>query len=611
MSLASFASRWRSLPPWASPAAVAGLCAVAAARLSTLPRSLWEHDEVLFLRGVESFQPLLHQPHPPGYPAFVGLGKLFAAVAAEPFRGLVALSVFASLLGYLALVDAFAHAAAGNEAPSGPAIAAGALGAALFHLSPSMLVYGPLALSDPTALMFVALALAGAARLGRGGLGAVATCAIGAGLAIGSRPQLALSILPLLAVALWLARGGRRRLQLLGLFAATCLCWFVPLVVAVGGLGRLLPFLGEQAGHVATWDTAVPRAGMTASEIATRFLAHPWGTRATSVPLLAAAAVGAVALVAGRRWRAAVPIAVFSGVELAVCLAVLAPRDAVRYALPALVGVAFLAGLGLAAVAWRLRAPLLGWVAAVALAGGFVHYTWPLLDARSSAPSPPVMAAEWIRGNLPRGAALLLERDLMAHGAYLLPEFPRSSVEEGLDHFADQSTPVYLVGETVDPGSRVFSWPDSDAYGKLTRLLYRVVAVTPVPVETRYRALRGVHKYERDVARAGWRWLDADAAVRLFPGDGGKEATVILGLPQRVPWPANRVRLTIAGGVAVEVDVPRGATRSVTLPLPSAATVDLEVRAAEAFVPLAEGIGGDRRRVAVQLLGIRLGGGPT
>ena len=61
---------WRG---W-SLSALAGFLVVAAARLLTLPRSVWEWDEILFLEGVRDFDPVRHHPHPPGYPLLIGLG---------------------------------------------------------------------------------------------------------------------------------------------------------------------------------------------------------------------------------------------------------------------------------------------------------------------------------------------------------------------------------------------------------------------------------------------------------------------------------------------------------------------------------------------------------
>ena len=94
---------WRAWSPWL----LLGLAAVAAARLLTLPRSIWEWDEVLFVRGVVHFDPLHHSPHPPGYPLLIGLGKVMAWITGDPFSALVVLSVISSCVGFVALAAAF------------------------------------------------------------------------------------------------------------------------------------------------------------------------------------------------------------------------------------------------------------------------------------------------------------------------------------------------------------------------------------------------------------------------------------------------------------------------------------------------------------------------
>ncbi|MFY9823674.1 MAG: hypothetical protein WAM82_19995, partial [Thermoanaerobaculia bacterium] len=146
-----------------SPLALAGFVLVAAVRALTLPRSLWEMDEFLFSGAIGRFAPLRHRPHPPGYPLTVGLGKLFALVFHNHFVSLVALAVVSSLVGYWALVVAFRRIAGGAGEPGAERVAVA--GALLFQLSPVMLVQGTLPMSDPPALMFLALALAAAAIL--------------------------------------------------------------------------------------------------------------------------------------------------------------------------------------------------------------------------------------------------------------------------------------------------------------------------------------------------------------------------------------------------------------------------------------------------------------
>lgn len=601
-------------PAWWPPSAalLAGLAAVALARLLTLPESLWEWDEVLFVRGVVHYDPLHHSPHPPGYPLLIGLGKAVSWIAGDPFASLVALSVIASCIGFVALAAAFRSFAGGGAAGE----RAGVAGALLFHFSPSMLVYGPLALSDSAALMFLSLALAAAGRLierpGEPGGRVLPAAVFGlfASAAIGCRPQLALAVLPMMAVTLVLAGGRKVWGSALAAFTAVSLAWFVPLVVAVGGPSGFLPFLGKQAGLVVAYDTAEPRGGMSWKGVAVRFLAHPWGDRWTSVPVLLLAAGGAVAAV--RRYRAVLPLAVLTAVELSFALAVMNPRDAVRYALPGLLGLAFAAGFGAERLARRLRLPLAAYAVAALIAAGAVRYTAPLLAVRSRVPSPPAQAIQWAAANLPHNTVYLVDKQLAAHLDYLLPRSERLPAEDGLWRYALQrSKPLYLLGEGESgwPGASTFRWPESDAYGKLTRDLYRVVSLSPIPPSRRYLAGRGVHAWEPSLLQPRYRWLGPDAALRLAPA-GERRVELTLAVPDSAPWPSNRVAVTVGGAAAAEVEIPRGERRTLALRLPTTAEVEVGFRSAASFVPAETGGGSDTRRLAVQLVNLELLGRP-
>jgi hypothetical protein len=576
--------------------------AVAAARLLTLPRSLWEGDEILFVKGVELFDPIHHRPHPPGYPLLIGLGKLLNLLLHDPFASLVALSVISSLVGYFALADAFRRIAGSERV----AVA----GAVLFHLSPAMLVYGPLPLSDPPALMFLSLALAAAARLPEStslrpalALGAAASAAVGC------RPQLALAVLPMLAVALWPSRPARdlRRVAAgLAAFTAVSLLWFIPLVLAVGGPAGLLPFLGKQAGLVAEYDTSPARSGGGAAWVAVRFLAHPWGPRWTSLPVLALAAAGTVSLAISRR-IGALPLAVLCGVDLAFALAVMNPMDAVRYALPSLIGVAFAAAVGCEALARRTRVPFAVWPAAALLCAGFIVYTEPFLAVRTTTDSPPVQAARWIERSVPKGAALIVEAELDPHASYLLRKHLRIPADPGLLREAENRLvqPGFLLGdgESAWPGTVKFLWPESDAYGKLSRGHLRVVCVSPIPADRWYVPVRGVNAFEPSIRQPVWRWMGPDAAVRLdAPGSG---LSVTLGLPGHAPLAEVPVTVAVDGAAARIVTVKRGERRTVVLSLPaSPASAEITFKSPVSFVPAEAGLGPDRRRLAVQLLGV-------
>jgi hypothetical protein len=514
----------------------------------------------------------------------------------------VTLSVISSLVGYAALVDAFRRITGSERV----AVA----GAVLFHLSPAMLVYGPLALSDPPALMFLSLALAAAARLPESpsvrpalALGAAASAAVGC------RPQLALAVLPMLAVALWPAR--RRLSTVLATFAAftaVSLLWFVPLLLAVGGPAGFLPFLGKQAGLVAHYDAGVPRTGGGVSRLAARFFAHPWGTRWTSLPVLALAAAGAVALAASRRSRA-LPLAVLCAVDLAFGLLVMNPFDAVRYALPSLLGVAFAAAVGCDALARRVRrpqAPFAVWLAVALLCAGFIVYTEPLLVVRTTTLSPPVQAARWIERSVPLSAPLVVDAELAPHASYLLRKYLRIPADPGLQREAEHRLvrPDFLLGdgESAWPGTVKFLWPESDPYGKLSRGHLRVISVSPIPPDRWYGAVRGVYAFEPSIRQPLWRWLGPDAAIRL---GGSRQVRVTLGLPGHAPIASVAVTVAVDGTPVASVDVPRGGRQTVVVPLPAGPeTAEISFRSATSFVPAEAGMGPDTRRLSVQLLGV-------
>ena len=403
-----------------------------------------------------------------------------------------------------------------------------------------MLVVGPLAMSDPPALMFLSLALAAAARLPRSpGLAAALALGGAASAAVGCRPQLAIVVVPFLATVVLLDGRRRRAAALIAAFTAVSLLWFIPLLTAVGGPAGLLAFLGKQARLVAEFDAGQARDRWSAAALLNRFVAHPWGPRWTSLPVLALALAGAVLLLRRRR-REALPLAVLTLFHLAFCAAVLEPEDGVRYALPGQIGIAFAAAVALAGAAGRLRRPALAWIPAGALVAGFAAYAGPLLHTRATRLSPPVQAARWIEAHLSKKTVLLVDEPLLAHVTHLLPGFVKSRAYDGLDRYAPRRfQPLWYLadGESGRPGALTFRWPESDAYGKLTRNHYRIVSLSPIPSEERYAAVRGVSPYEPSFAEPRYRWLGPDAALRIWPR-GARAVAVVLGLPARAPWPA-------------------------------------------------------------------------
>ncbi|MGE5246626.1 MAG: ArnT family glycosyltransferase [Betaproteobacteria bacterium] len=576
------AARWRAAVgsfPLHVGVAAAGLLVLF---LRTYPLTFWEYDELLFSAGVRRFQPLLHHPHPPGYPAYIGLGKAVHLFVGSPFASLVALSVLLSVVGFVALAAGFRNLLHDDWL--------GLAGALLFYLSPGMLVDATLPLSDAPAIGLFAVAIHQSSKARASGRREAALLGLFASLAIGCRPQLALMVLPfLIAVALRRQSVGDAGV-LAAAFAVTSLAWFVPLLVATGGLSGFLRYEFAQASDFAAKDANLARSGWSWPALVLRFVAHPWGLKVLSIPILASAGVGLAAAVRRREAELA-PLVVAGGLYLAIAVAAMDPADGVRYALPGTMVVALLASRGLAvAASWsRLRGNArvaLACIAAAAVVS--VWYVSPVVLQRHAEPSPPAQAAAYARDRMPHDAVILFDRSLMPHAQQLFPSFQSHPLGEGFGGFAERGdVPIVILadGASDAPGAVTFSWNDSDAYGKLTRNHYRVVSLIPVPQSRRYQAVRGVYAPERTVTGTEWRWLAPSARI-VLPSLGATRLRLQFALPADYPWGSSGVTVRVGGGPIVSTSIRRGDAVAVSLRLPeSSRMIPIDIDSERAYVP--------------------------
>jgi hypothetical protein len=466
-----------------------------------------------------------------------------------------------------------------------------------------MLVQGPLPMSDPPALMFLALALAAGAILrDGGGLWSALGLGAAASAAIGCRPQLALVVLPVLAVALWQTPGWRRRGAVVAAFTLVSLLWLVPLIVAARGFHGFLAYQSKQASYVATHDAASARNGTPPHLVAKRFITHPWGRKITAIPVLALAVAG-IGDLAWRRRTAALPLGVLTAGQIAVCLLIMDPADAVRYALPSVLGVAFAAAVGAQALARLARVPPAAWLAPALVATVAILYAWPVLAVRSRTISPPVSAIRWAERNVPPRSVILVGDDMAPHADFLLKGFDLQTIEEGFHHAARRpGAQAWLLAEGKSrwPGAVMFRWPNTDAYNKLTRGHYRIVTLSPIPLDHRFQSVRGVYGWEPTLLDARWRWLSDDALLRIFSRKAVGAVAVRLALDASAPFPSNTVTVSVNGSPGKTVEIARGSGQAVEVPVPTNQPIEIAIRSARAWVPG----GGDDRRLAVQLLAV-------
>jgi len=211
----------------------AALAAAAVAVLVRLPfaaHRMWDHDSVQFALGVEKYDLAAHHPHPPGYPLYIGLLKLLAALGIDPLHGMVALAILGGALGAGCIVLVVSRLSG---------LRAAVFAAALYIFNPLLWFYGELPLIYALEGGVTVLLAWAALRMEEGRRPFLLACALFA-VAGGLRQSTIILLAPLFLFGLW--RTWRRGRLTAGLFvgggalgAVLVAAWFVPLCLAAGG----------------------------------------------------------------------------------------------------------------------------------------------------------------------------------------------------------------------------------------------------------------------------------------------------------------------------------------------------------------------------------------
>jgi hypothetical protein len=213
-------------------------CAVVLAAVtvvSRLPyrvRMLYNWDAVQFALALREYDVVKHQPHPPGYVLYVGLGRLANAWLADEAAAYVLLAVVAS--GLTTFVVYYLARAIYDR---GTALAA----AAMLAVSPLFWFYGSVGLTYAGEALLGSTVAYFSFRALRGSRGDAWLAAGWLGLAGGMRQSIMILLLPLWAGAVLSGAGGLRVLAIgLAILAGVVLTWLLPMLWLTGGLERYL-----------------------------------------------------------------------------------------------------------------------------------------------------------------------------------------------------------------------------------------------------------------------------------------------------------------------------------------------------------------------------------
>lgn len=475
-----------------------------AAHVPFLARTPYDIDGVNFALALHEYDLTKHQPHPPGSPLFVGLGRIARTTIGwvhddQPSSAVArtldsaALAVWSACFGALAAFGLFRLFAGLGVSTRGAVF-----GTAVTLSSPLFWFSGVRPMSDMPGLAVASLALGliapfmvGSRLLRRPAEPILDTSyapmLVGcffAGLAPGMRIQMAWLTWPAAAMAIALTLRGNRRIALVavGALVVGLVAWLLPLSLIAGGPAEYWRVLQLQAAEdlAGSQMLAVNFTPRTLVQALQDSFVAPWERPWLGWLVLVAAAVGAARLLARER-RLALGLACVFG-PYAILHLGFHDTSHVRYALPLVPLVALLATHGLEVFGRRASAGLSLGVVTVSLA---IATSAVVPHSRSTA--PVYQALDQIRDRLPaaghdqpvlamhHSVGLVLRGEPIA--ARVLPSPERFEWLELAKYWrAGGTAPVWFIASRrrtdlmlVDPASRskLVSYRYPTTYGTL------------------------------------------------------------------------------------------------------------------------------------------------
>lgn len=499
--------------------------AVALTRLAALSRTLWDWDEVLFSTALHHFDVASHHPHPPGFPAYVFLGRLLRLVIHDDFRALQTINVAAAMLLFPAVV-LLARAFRFDFATS---MSAGVL----FAFLPNVVFFGGTAFSDVPSLAVLVFALAFLLR-GRDSRRDFLLGCLLLGIALAFRPQnLLVAAYPLLAAS-WF----RFRARWLDVVAGAAI---VTSIVAVSygaaayatGFDAYRVAIRKHSEYLMIIDSYRNPDRLPLRTIFPQFLLHPFGGSRVVAGLCIAAAIALVAAIASAKTRVRTleVLATFAPFFLTGVL-LLNVESSSRYSITWLVGICLLAAEGIRVGASLLpeRAGLaIVSLLTIAFAAKEAQFANRALAEPRRSVSPTIAAVRWIRAHVPLSSTLYVTRDMQAFADAYLGDYTQASVRADGSFDVVDARNAWLVHEWSSPSPDAvnFTRPRHELFD-LVRQRYFEVSVQPLSDQARY--VDGWYDAESS-GPSVWRWMAQRSTTLLPPVSGGGELWMRIFLP--------------------------------------------------------------------------------
>lgn len=435
---------------------VAGVTALTAlTRWFALSRSFWDWDEALLILGLRHYDVVAHHPHPPGFPLYVAIAKVFQFAGLGEFHALQAVNLIAAA----AIVPVMYAFARQLDFDFATALSA----AVLFAFFPNVWLFGGTAFSDVPA---VVLCVGAATLLLRGGAslywGAVASA-----VAIGFRPQNAIVLALPFVIAAW--RDRRRGIIAIGMTAVIAGVAFGAAAYLSGGWTAYRAAVAEHERFIRSVDSFRSPGRPPMINVIADFLVRPFRAPLINSLLTILALAGVVVAVMRPRAGRWIAIASFAPVALLAVL-YLNWLSASRFAIGYAPLVALLAADGIGIIPRRFQLAVSAIVVAIMMV-----WTLPAIRTVRSTDAPPVAAARYLGSR--SSSRVYVDARLAAHADVLLPGARRTIVEmTALPAELPGDGVLFAEGVSGSPSARNFVRPVTS----IVRPRYFAATVVPM-----------------------------------------------------------------------------------------------------------------------------------
>ena len=562
---------------------------VAASRVFGLSRSMWDWDEAQFALGVRDFDVPRHDPHPPGFPVYMLLGKLVRLAAASDFAALQTITLAAACalfpLGFLLAREL--------RFPFWTSF----LGALLFVFLPNVWFFGGTAFSD---IPGVAFTLGSAAMLLRGCRDARAYL-IGAlllGLAAGMRPQALLLGCAPFAVASWLQlkQSWRRVAAACAIAAGTVIACYAGAALASQSIDSYLASVRGVGDWVRKYDAYTNPNRPPLATLLDEFYLRPMGAGRLGIVVSVLAVLGALRGLV-RREGPRVGLAMLTYLPFAAFALISLDINSIhRYSTAYLYLWALLAAHALAPV-WRW--PLAGQIALLLLmTARYAQWTGVALMEVRGGDSPPYAAMVWLREHVARGQRVWVHGSLAPYSEYFL-------YDRDVQYTVDQAEVVrrgradeYYATEglLLAEGARTFVRPRQRIWDVARR---RYFEASVVPLSNLWQFGAGWYDEEM-TGDLRWRWMGARSVTLIPPAAGRARLSLTLTAQDRVQPVI--VEIELNGALIDRFACPAEAvTKEWVVPSRADAPNQLVIRSSATMSPKKLGLSDDARDLSLML----------